>query len=71
MDEEGGGDEGLQRDSVRRGDAARGHSPLLLSVMCKHLRKRVRVCAHSFFFLFFLFSQQGRVGVRLYRWEKG
>lgn len=41
------------------------------AVMCKHLRKRVRVCAHSFFFLFFLFSQQGRVGVRLYRWEKG
>lgn len=36
VDEEGGGDEGLQRDSVRRGDAARGHSPLLLSAGDNH-----------------------------------
>lgn len=36
MDEEGGGDEGLQRDSVRRGDAARGHSLLLLSAGDNH-----------------------------------
>lgn len=27
----GGTDEGLQRDSVRQREAARGHSPLLLS----------------------------------------